>query len=197
MNPLAILGGGPHGQELETIAHRAGHKNVLLFDDDPDVERILGTIGRFRDLCSGQRTGFVIGAAWPEVRRRIRDKVEDLAATRLFDPECTWMGSHLGDGVVLAAGARIGPGVQLGDHTHVNVNATVSRGCVIGEMVTVCPGAHIAGGVIVEDDVFIGIGAVVAHELIIGRGALIGAGAVVVEDVKPFETVVGNPARPR
>lgn len=193
---IGILGAGPHGQELAAIARRAGHPAVFMFDDDPDMATH-GTVGRFCDLAAAHRAGYVIGAAWPEVRHQIADKVTGVTATRLFDPDCTFMGADLGDGVVLAAGARIGPDVRLGAHTHVNLNATISRGCVIGEMVTVCPGANISGGVIVEDDVFIGCGATIAHELVIGRGALIGAGAVVVEDVKPFETVVGNPARPR
>jgi sugar O-acyltransferase (sialic acid O-acetyltransferase NeuD family) len=194
---IAILGAGPHGQELGAGAARAGFTRVLFFDDDPDIPGLTGPISRYMELARGSRAGFVIGAAWPEVRRQIADKAAGQVATRLFDPDCTFMGGDLGGGVVLAAGARIGPGVSLGAHTHVNLNATISRGSIIGEMVTVCPGANIAGGVIVEDDVFIGAGAVVAHELVIGRGALIGAGAVVVEDVKPFETVMGNPARPR
>lgn len=193
---IGILGAGPHGQELETIARRCGHKAVFMFDDDPDIQSS-GSIARFGDLARGHLAGFVIGAAWPDVRRRIAEKTAGVRAARLFDPDSTHMGGDVGDGVVLAAGARIGPGVTLGTHTHVNLNATISRGCQIGGMVTVCPGANIAGGVIVEDDVFIGAGAVIAHELVIGRGALIGAGAVVVEDVKPFETIVGNPGRPR
>lgn len=196
MDVIAVLGGGPHGQELASIAGRCGYKRVLFFDDDPDIERTHGSIGRYRDWAA-TRVGYVIGAAWPHVRRQITEQVARCRPSRLFDPDCTWMGAKMGDGVVLAAGARIGPGVTLGAHTHVNLNATISRGCVVGEMVTVCPGANISGGVIVEDDVFIGAGAVVAHELVIGRGALIGAGAVVVEDVKPFETIVGNPGRAR
>lgn len=196
MDVIAVLGAGPHGLELATIAQRCGFGRVLFFDDDPDIESH-GTVAHFKDLTRGNRTGLVIGAAWPVVRRQIADQVADLPATRLFDPDSTWMGAWLGAGSVLAAGARVGPKAELGDHCHVNLNATISRGCVIGEMVTACPGANIAGGVIVEDEVFIGAGAVIAHELVIGRGAVIGAGAVVVEDVKPFETVVGNPGRPR
>lgn len=192
---VAVLGAGPHGQELACIATRTGG-SPLMFDDDPDIDRVVGPIGRFRDLARDQQIGYVIGAAWPAVRRQIWEQVPDCAATRLFDPHSSFMGGWLGDGVVLAAGARIGPGASLGAHTHVNLNATVSRGCIVGDMVTICPGANIAGGVIVEDDVFIGAGAVVAHELVIGRGALIGAGAVIVEDVKPFEKIVGNPGRP-
>lgn len=191
---IAILGAGPHGRELADIACRCGYGPVF-FDDDPDMPGVAGPVGRY---AASARIPFVVGAAWPEVRRQIQAHTAGCEAGILVDPDATIVGLiDLADGVVVAAGARITTGARLGPHTHVNLNATVSRGCDIGGFVTICPGANIAGGVIVEDDVFIGIGAVIKHELVIGTGALIGAGAVVVEDVKPGEVVVGNPARAR
>lgn len=185
---LAVLGAGPHGRELADIAARCGYVPVF-FDDDPDHGH--------RPVA--EATGpYTIGAAWPEVRHEIHCRCWTGRAPILIDPDASTIGAvSLGPGVVLAAGVRVITGSDIGDHTHVNLNATISRGCQVGEFVTICPGVNISGGVIVENDVFIGAGAVIAHELVIGEGALIGAGAVVVEDVKPFETVMGNPARPR
>lgn len=195
---LAILGAGPHGHELADIAARCGYQ-PLFFDDDPDLGH--GTIQHYTHLTfsrPGAPAPYVVGAAWPQVRRQIRRQVQVFGAATLIDPDASIIGTvQLGPGVAVAAGARITTGAKIGNHTHVNLNATVSRGCDIGAFVTICPGVNISGGVIVEDDVFIGVGAVIKHELVIGQGALIGAGAVVVEDVKPFEIMVGNPARPR
>ena len=41
----------------------------------------------------------------------------------------------------------------------------------------------------------IGAGAKILGAITVGEGAKIGAGSIVLEDVHPFTTVVGNPAR--
>lgn len=48
----------------------------------------------------------------------------------------------------------------------------------------------------VGNDVWIGHSALLVGPLTVGDGAIIGAGAVVRRDVRPYEVVVGNPARP-
>ena len=186
---IAILGAGPHGRELADIARRCGYSDLRFYDDDPDHGYL---------SVRSAYGPYVIGAAWPDVRRRIWAQAGGLEAATLVDPEASIVGEvRLCAGVAVAAGARVITGSEIGAHTHLNLNATVSRGCQLGEFVTVCPGVNISGGVLVEDDVFIGVGAVIKHELVIGHGALIGAGAVVVDDVKPGELVMGNPGRAR
>lgn len=197
---IAVLGAGPHGREVADIARRCG-LDIAFFDDDPDVPDTEGSVGDFDYQRNSVRLpAYVLGAAWPIVRRKIGEQVCRLQAEAqvLVDPDASVVGEvELGGGVVLAAGARVVTGARLGAHAHVGLNATISRDCRVGEYAMLCPGSHLAGGVIVEDDVFIGIGAVVKHELVVGRGALIGAGAVVVEDVKPLAVVTGNPGRER
>jgi acetyltransferase-like isoleucine patch superfamily enzyme len=56
-----------------------------------------------------------------------------------------------------------------------------------------------SGRVVVEDHAYIGAGAVIKQgspekPMVIGKGAVVGMGAVVTRSVKPFTTVVGNPA---
>ena len=51
------------------------------------------------------------------------------------------------------------------------------------------------GNVVIGNDVWIGNGATIMSGVTIGDGAVIGTMAVVAKDVKPYEIVVGNPAR--
>ena len=48
--------------------------------------------------------------------------------------------NRIGDGVLLAAGARVTTNVTLGRHVHLNVNAVVSHDCVVGDYTTLSPG---------------------------------------------------------
>lgn len=169
---IAVLGAGPHGRQLAAL-----HNHATLYDD-----RLKGF-----DSCvhGARRNPWIVGAAWPAVRREI---VEQIDTDFVMHPY------HQGQ--VVFPGARIGNNVELGEHVHVQFNATISHGCRVGDYVTVCPGAVLSGEVTVEADVFIGAGAVVVHGgITIGRGALIGAGAVVIDNVPPGVTVAGVPAR--
>ena len=130
-----------------------------------------------------RRHPWLVGAAWPTVRRHIAEKVDT--------PQAAY---HRGR--VIYPGAKVGHNVELGVHLHVQYNAVISHGCRVGDFVTICPGAVLSGEVTVEDDVFIGANATVIHGgLTIGRGAIVGAGAVVIDNVPPGAVVAGVPAR--
>jgi acetyltransferase-like isoleucine patch superfamily enzyme len=167
---ISILGAGPHGRQIAALH---SHYPVALFDDnDPErdpVERACGS--------------YLIGAAWPKVRRQIAAKAPvHLSAYRR--------------GVVVFPGAQHSGDALIGDHSHVGWNAVISHGCVVGSFVNICPGAVLAGEVTVEDDVFIGANATVIHGgITIGQGAIVGAGAVVIDNVPPGAVVAGVPAR--
>lgn len=128
---------------------------------------------------------WVIGAAWPRVRKEIAAKIADYTEIPAWE-----------NGVLIMHGAELGFDVTVGQHVHVGSNATVSHGCVLGDFAHICPGAQLAGDVWVGEGAFVGIGAVVRHGGIrIGVGATVGAGAVVVKHVPDGATVMGNPAR--
>ena len=171
---VAVVGAGPHGQEIAHLLRQQA-KEVLLVDD------FLPGYEKAEDLDDLM---YVAGAAWPAVRRQIAVKMEQRHLT-------------YNGGRVVFPGAQVSPNAKLGRHVHVNYNAVVSHGCVVGSFTTICPGAVLSGDVTVEPDVFIGAGAIVIHGgITIGRGAVIGAGAVVVHNVPDGMTVAGVPARP-
>lgn len=169
---VAVLGAGPHGHQISTFVPRLAG----LYDDAlPDYEPV---------AAGADSYPWLVGAAWPKVRRHIAESVADAKF------ECAY-----GTGTIFYPGAKFGTDVRWGKHVHVQFNAVVSHGCTLGDYVTICPSAVLSGEVTVEDDVFIGANATVIHGGIrIGRGAIIGAGAVVIEDVAPNEVVAGVPA---
>lgn len=171
---IAVLGAGPHGHQVAALFQHA-----TLYDD-----RLRGF-----DSCvhGAKRNPWLVGAAWPKVRRSIAEAVDR--------PELFVLAPYR-EGRAIYPGVRIGHGVTLGVHVHVQYNAVISHGCTVGDFVTICPGAVLSGEVTVEDDVFIGANATVIHGgITIGRGAIVGAGAVVIDNVPPGAVVAGVPAR--
>ncbi len=71
----------------------------------------------------------VLGLGYPEARARVDAALtaRGLQAATLVHPQSS-IGSdvHLGDGVVVTAGARITTNVVLGRHTHIGVGSVVS-----------------------------------------------------------------------
>lgn len=179
---VAVLGAGPHGQSIARILDPHPQDidaEWILYDDNPafNLEPIDWGATAWR---------WVIGAAWPWVRREIYEKVHQLPGAK--------MSFRMGN--IVQNGAQLSYDVTWGHHVHVCHNAVVSHGCHLGDFVTIAPGAILCGDVKVEQDALIGAGAIILHTgITIGAGAKIGAGAVVTRNVREGATVVGSPAR--
>ena len=72
----------------------------------------------------------------------------------------------------------------------------VAHDCVVGDFTTFSNNAQIAGHVTVEDWAVLGAYAGVHQFCRIGTHAMLAAGAIVLQDVPPFVTAAGYPARP-
>lgn len=89
----------------------------------------------------------------------------------------SWRNTVIGRNVRLGAYSNIGHNVLVGDNVLMGIAATILGSVEVGESAVIWSGAKIK------------------DRLKIGEGAVIGMGAVVLEDVPPYTTVVGNPAR--
>jgi sugar O-acyltransferase (sialic acid O-acetyltransferase NeuD family) len=210
---LVIVGAGGFGREVldvvEAMNDAGAEIDFVGYVDDaetsvPLLDRrgapYLGPVGGL--TVAGrvdERAGFVIGIGAGEVRRRL-DAILTSAGRRplvLIHPMATVGGDcRIGEGCVLAAGARVTTNITLGRHTQLHVNATIGHDSVLDDFVSVYPGATVSGSVHLADAVTIGTGANVLPGVSIGAGAFVGAGAVVIADVEPGVTVVGVPAKP-
>ncbi len=83
----------------------------------------------------------------------------------------------------------IGDGNLLMAYSHVAHNCSIGNGCIIANLAT------LAGHVFIEDKVVMG-GIVGIHQFVrVGKMAIIGGCSKVVQDIPPFSTCDGRPAR--
>jgi serine O-acetyltransferase len=103
-------------------------------------------------------------------------------------------------------GIEIHPGASIGEKLFIDhgMGVVIGETAEVGNNVVMYHGVTL-GGIggekgskrhpTVEDDVVIGAGAKILGPITIGKGAKIGANSVVLEDVPPYSTAVGAPAR--
>jgi UDP-N-acetylglucosamine acyltransferase len=94
-------------------------------------------------------------------------------------------------------GTLPGTKTTIGSHNHFLAYCHIAHDCVVGNYVVFSNNGTLAGHVIVEDHVIIG-GLTAVHQFCrIGKHAMTGGCTKVVQDIPPFTTVDGNPARAR
>jgi sugar O-acyltransferase (sialic acid O-acetyltransferase NeuD family) len=211
---LAIVGAGGHGREVLDVVEARNRDGAGLevlgfvadrFDEAVLSRRAAGHLGTVDALVAGQIAAldgdvvFVLAVGDPATRDALERRLEAIGATwapPLVHPEAS-VGSdvELGDGTVVAAGARLTTNLRVGRHVQVNVNAVISHDCTVADHATLSPGVLVNGAGSIGTGVLLGTGAVVTPGHSVGEWAVVGAGAVVVDDVPAGVTAVGVPAR--
>ena len=103
-------------------------------------------------------------------------------------------------GVDIHPAARIGCGVMvdhatglvIGETTVIGDDVSILQGVTLGGTGKECGDRHPK----IQRGVLLGAGAKVLGNIVVGEGAKVGAGSIVLDDVAPYTTVVGVPARP-
>jgi|GEM_PF-46408 len=203
---IVIAGAGGHGRVLLDILRNNHQFEVAAFlDADPalhgkniDGLEVIGgldTLEKFRSLGIG---GGIIAIGDNRIRQVYADRFEKnhISLVSAIHPSATMADTaSVGKNVTIAAGANICTHVAIEDSAIVNTGAIIDHESHIQKAAHICPGVRIAGHVIVRPYAFVGIGATIIQGISIGESAIVGAGAVVLEDVPPYATVVGVPAR--
>jgi UDP-N-acetylglucosamine acyltransferase len=115
------------------------------------------------------------------------------------DPTRTVIGDEnvIREFVSINAGTAQDKGVTtIGNGNWLLAYSHVAHDCVIGNRTTFSNNAQLAGHVVVDDDAILG-GFVGVHQFCrIGAHAMVAAGSIVLQDVPPYVTAAGYPAKP-
>ncbi len=115
------------------------------------------------------------------------------------DPTRTVIGDDnvIREFVTINAGTAQDKGVTtIGDGNWLLAYSHVAHDCVVGNRTTFSNNAQLAGHVVVSDDAILG-GFVGVHQFCrIGAHAMVAAGSIVLQDVPPYVTAAGYPAKP-
>jgi len=127
--------------------------------------------------------------------------VGEIPQDRKYDgsPTATTIGDDnvIREFVTINAGTAQDRGLtSIGNGNWLLAYAHVAHDCVVGDNTTFSNNAQLAGHVVVGDYVVLG-GFVGVHQFCrIGAHAMIAAGSIVLQDVPPYVTVAGYPAKP-
>src|SRR5512141_1206959 len=116
------------------------------------------------------------------------------------EPTTTTIGDDNGfrEFITIKAGTAQDRGdTAIGDGNLFLAYTHVAHDCVVGNQTTFSNNAQIAGHVHIGDWVVMGAYAGVHQFCRVGAHAMIAAGAIVLQDVPPFVTAAGYPAKPR
>ncbi len=199
---LYVLGAGGHAKVVLSTLLAAGLSVDGLFDDDPQKQGlyVLGVkvIGTIEDAKKRTPARGVLAIGNNRARQLLAREFPEWEWLSVVHPRAYVHSSvSLGPGTVVFAGAVVQPDTHIGAHTIVNTGATVDHDCQVWDFVHLAPGVHLAGQVIIEEGVFIGIGSAVIPKVKVGAWTVVGAGAAVVENLPPYITAVGVPAKPK
>lgn len=103
--------------------------------------------------------------------------------------------AQVGKGCLIMPSAVIHKKVIIKSDCYINVNAVVDHESCLGKGVHLMGSSYIAGRVLIDDYASVGANSTILPDIKIGKGAVVGAGSVVTKNVKPYDIVVGNPAR--
>lgn len=207
MRPLIVVAAGGLGRDIDAYAPAAGFRvlgflhDIRAYPGSLDglevAERVLGPLEghEVRDDVE-----YAIGLGDVAPRGAVADRLlrEGARLATVIHP-LAWVApsASIGDGVLVAPFAFVGPDAVVEDLAVINTHASVAHDAHLGRGSVLAPYAALTGRVRVDAEVFVATHATIAPRRRVGRGSTVGAGSVVLDDVGEGVLAHGNPARTR
>lgn len=201
-NNIFIYGAGGHASVVADTAQILGWNIIGFIDDTSNAQTSHCGINVFSKLPSpnAANNAFSVICAIGDCEARLRicqflTSQNYVFATILHPAAIISSRSNIGQGVYIAAGAVVDPGVTIGNWSIINNNATICHDTLIGEACHAAPGSLVASHCIIDEAVWIGLGANIIERITVGSHSFIGAGAVVVKNIHSNKLAYGAPAK--
>lgn len=191
-----IIGGGGHAACLIDALSGSGYDIVGCIDQALPVGHsvcggisVIGKEDLLEPLFSqGTQYAFIgIGGAESNETRRMmfeRASAMGFILPPVIHPSAVIsMGTHIGRGCHILAGATIGPRCSIGGNVIVNQGSIACHDSIVDDHAHLTPGAILAGGVSVGSMTVVGMGATVLLGIKIGKNVLIHNGSAIASDI--------------
>ena len=208
MSRVVVVGASGHAKVVVDTLEQAGEYEVVGYvDADKPAGTswyglpVLGSDADLAAVCRAHRIeGGIVGVGDNAARGRIAERIAgDLPGFRFVDavhPSARLArGVELGAGVLVVAGAIVGPDCAVGDHAVIYTGASLDHDSALGRCASLAPRAVTGGGVHIGDVTAVSIGAIVLHGRTIGAHTVVGAASLVVDDLPDHVVAYGAPAR--
>jgi len=197
---IILIGGGGHCKVIIDAIRKAGEYEIegivdpeLRVDDEVSGVPVFGDDSILPELFnSGIKNAFIgVGSTGDcQARKRLYQTIKGVGFNSpvIIHPKAVIAEDvEIHDGVFIAAGAIINPGVRVGENSIINTRSSVDHDCRIGKDVHIAPGATLSGGVEVGDETHIGTGSNITQYVKIGKGCFIRSGALVSKNMADGE----------
>lgn len=207
MKNLVIIGAGGVGRETALIVQQINQLddtwNLVGFVDDNldnfgkviNGYSVIGGIDTLELLDEDYYV--VIAIANYKVKKSIVERLKGKFRFATIVHPKVWIHDFmtLGEGSIIYEGAILTSNIEIGNHVIVCPKCGVGHDSKVKDYVSLLWNVNVSGNDLIDEGVLMGTGSTVIQGKTIGKGATIGAGAVVVDNVDPFSTAVGVPAK--
>ncbi len=200
---LGIYGSGGAGREVRDIASELNRWEEIVFIDDTVPEGIFEDLRRmpfenFRKCFDINKAEIIIALGEPKYKVMLYNKIKNAGyrfATIIHRMAWVSPSAHIGNGVVLRAGAVINANAYIGDNVTIQEQSCVGHDTRIGDHCQIAGMVVVGGHSEIGEATYIGLGVPIKDMVKIGSNSVIGMGSVVIRDIPDNVVAIGNPAR--
>ena len=207
MKQLIIIGAGGFGREIHNMlpeCHGYGDSFLLkgFINDISDAldgfDGYAPIIGTIQDYVPEPDDVFICAIGDVAGRKKCVHRLKNRGAkfiNLLHTSSYIGRNTTIGEGCILFNGVMISCDCKIGDYTIIQADCIIGHDVQIGHFNQFHPRVFVGGKAVIGDEVHIGPYALIHPCKKLADQSTVGGGSFVIRNVKPGQTVYGNPAK--